>query len=256
MKRQTPAIGYIRVSGKGQTADDRDGLRRQRESIERYARTAGFQIIEWFEDGGVSGTTELENRPGLLDALTRTTTNGVKVMILEHSDRLARDLVVQETIIRQFIEAKVRILTADGFDLTDEDDDSRVFIRQVLGSANQFNKRVLARRMREARNKRRAQGKRAEGPPRFGTTDDEAKAVARIMVLARPKRGKRPTLQQIADTLNAEGFKTRSQLESEQKGAEGKAAKRPPAEWSKMVIARILQREGGTKPARQRRKRP
>lgn len=235
MKRTTPALGYLRVSGKGQMADDKDGLRRQRENIERYARTAGYALIEWFEDGGVSGATELENRPALLDALARIAANGVKVMLLEHSDRLARDLYVQEAIIKAFIDVRARIVTADGIDLT-EDDDSRRFIRQVMGAANEFAKRSLVRRMRAARDRKRATGARVEGPKPYGEVPAEAAVVERIRALRRkPKKGARPSLQAIADTLNREKVPTR-------RG-------RP---WAKQTIAKILARQAGERPARQR----
>lgn len=258
MKRKTtPAIGYLRVSSKGQTADDKDGLRRQRENIERYGRTAGYDLVEWFEDGGVSGATELENRPALLDALARIASNGVKVMILEHSDRLARDLYVQEAIIKAFVDVKARILTADGIDLT-EDDDSRRFIRQVMGAANEFAKRSLVRRMRAARERKRKNGQRVEGVRPFGELPGEAPIIQRVMELHRkPKKGTRLSLQAIADTLNREGRPTAAMIRWEQKRAEGQDPKgpKPQLQWTKNTVARIVARERGHGSARQRRDR-
>ena len=93
----TKAFGYIRVSGLGQV--DGDGPLRQREAIEKYASIYDFEIVEWFSDDGVSGTKEIDDRPALAEMLVALEENGVKVAICERLDRLARSLMVQETII-------------------------------------------------------------------------------------------------------------------------------------------------------------
>ena len=72
--------------------------------------------------------------------LTRIRANGVRVVIVERADRLARDLLVSEVIPGQFRDLGVRVIAADGgTDLTAGDDDpARVLIRQVLGAVAQF----------------------------------------------------------------------------------------------------------------------
>ena len=82
------AISYLRVSGKGQV--EGDGFERQRQSIARFAKAAKYEIVEEFRDEGVSGTKELDARPGLAALLDRIESNGVKVVIVERADRLAR----------------------------------------------------------------------------------------------------------------------------------------------------------------------
>lgn len=247
MKRtRTPALGYLRVSSKGQIAGDKDGMVRQRANVERFARMAGYDVIEWYEDAGVSGTTELENRPGLEAAVTRIAANGVRVMLLENSDRLARDLMVQEAIIKAFLDLRAQIITTDGYDLT-ADDESRVFIRQVMGAASQFAKRLLVRRMREARQRKRAKGTHVEGIRPFGTVADEAVALERIRQLHKA----RVSLTEIAATLNAEGFPTRSQRIHAVARTE---KSRPPMPWSKQTVAKIVRRDFAqqTKPRKKR----
>ena len=80
----------------------------------------------------MSGTKELADRPGLAKLIDRLESNGVRTVLLEHADRLARDLMVQEVILGQFVKLGARILTADGVDLTSSDDPTRRLIRQVL----------------------------------------------------------------------------------------------------------------------------
>src|SRR4051812_9097266 len=105
------AISYIRVSGKGQV--EGDGFQRQRAAVARFARQNKFELIEEFRDEGVSGTKDLANRPGLGALLDRIENNGVKVVLVERADRLARDLMVSEVILDQLTRAGARVLTAD-----------------------------------------------------------------------------------------------------------------------------------------------
>lgn len=50
-----------------------------------------------YREEGVSGTKE--SRPAWCDLMTALHSNGVRTVVIEKLDRLARDLVVQETII-------------------------------------------------------------------------------------------------------------------------------------------------------------
>ena len=71
---------------------------------------AKYELVEQFKDEGVSGTKELDARPGLAALLDRIESKGVKVVIVERADRLARDLMVSELILDQF----AKVLTAGG----------------------------------------------------------------------------------------------------------------------------------------------
>ena len=102
MASTVKAVSYLRVSGKGQV--DGDGFPRQRETIARYAKAAGFELVGEFRDEGVSGTKDLDAREGLSDLLARIRSNGVRLVLVERADRLARDLIVGELILNQFRE--------------------------------------------------------------------------------------------------------------------------------------------------------
>jgi DNA invertase Pin-like site-specific DNA recombinase len=204
------AVSYLRVSGKGQA--DGDGPDRQRDAIARFARSSGLSVVEEFSDLGVSGTRELADRPGLAALLDRLESNGVRTVIVERADRLARDLMVQEVIVGQFTKIEARILTSDGIDLTtSEADPTRRLIRQVLGAIAEFDKNITVLKLRAARERKRNRGERVEGVKPYGFFPAEGATIARMRDLRR-KRPKEPRLSflRVAERLNAEGHRNRA----------------------------------------------
>ena len=204
------AVSYIRVSGKGQV--DGDGPERQRRAVVRFAKTAGLAVLEEFSDLGVSGATELGDRPGLAALLDRLESNGVRTVIVERADRLARDLMVQEVIVGQFAKIGARIVTADGVDLTSGDQDpTRRLIRQVLGAVAEFEKNVIVLKLRAARERKRARGERVEGVKPYGTFPAEEAVLKRMRQLRRkPAKGSRLSCAAVAAQMNAEGHRNRA----------------------------------------------
>jgi DNA invertase Pin-like site-specific DNA recombinase len=205
---KTQAVSYLRVSGKGQVQGD--GFPRQRAAIAAFAKGAKLELLEEFRDEGVSGTTELEGRPGLAALLDRIESNGVKVVVIERADRLARDLMVSEVILAQFAAAGAKVLTADGADLSSAaDDPTRTLIRQVLAAVAQFDKSVVVLKLRAARERLRRKGLRVEGRKPYGFHPNERAIVAHMQALRAVSRDVRPSLADVAAQLNAEGHTTR-----------------------------------------------
>ena len=100
---------------------------------------------------------------------------------------------------------------------------------QLLVLVAEFDRRVTVMKLRAARERKRSRGERCEGRKPFGTRPGEAETLARIRELRRtPPNGRRLSLRQVCDTLNAEGLATRS----------GKP-------WSKQAMNRILGRVSG-----------
>jgi DNA invertase Pin-like site-specific DNA recombinase len=206
MKSQ--AVSYLRVSGKGQVAGD--GFPRQRAAIAKFCKAAKYDLVEEFCDRGVSGTQDLDGRPGLAALLDRIESNGVKVVIVERADRLARDLMVSEVILAQLAQAGAKVLTADGADLSSAaDDPTRTLIRQVLAAVAQFDKSVTVLKLRAARERLRRKGHRVEGRKPYGFRPDEKAIVEHMRALRAKPRGERLSYAGIAAQLNAEGHTTR-----------------------------------------------
>jgi len=206
----THGLAYLRVSGKAQI--EGDGFPRQRETIARYAKAHGIEVIDEYRDD-VSGTTDLDARAGLGDLMARIRANGVRVVLVERADRLARDLMVSEVLLAEFRRLEVTVIAADsGTDLTAGDDDpTRVLIRQVLGAVAQFEKSCLTAKLRAARVRKRQREGRCEGRRPFGTRPGEAEILALMKTLRRkPKNRDRLSYDAIAARLNELNRPTRT----------------------------------------------
>ena len=72
---------------------------------------------------------------------------------VDKANRLARDLVVSETLLAEFRKLGVKVVAAEGgTDLTvDNDDPSRKMIRQILGVVSEWEKSCIVQKLRAAR---------------------------------------------------------------------------------------------------------
>ena len=201
----TPALAYLRVSGLSQV--DGDGFTRQLEAIGKRAASQGMEIVGDYRDEGVSGTPGLDERPGLASLLERVLSNGVRTVIVERSDRLARDLIQGELILEEFRRAGVAVLEAEsGSDLTSEENPTVTLIRQVLGAVAQFDKSSTVSKLRAARIRKRRENGKCEGQKGYGPeVIREAKRLRRRS----PKTGAVRSFATIASELNAGPFPTR-----------------------------------------------
>jgi DNA invertase Pin-like site-specific DNA recombinase len=174
-------------------------------------------------------------------------------IVVYRLDRLARDLVVQEQLL-----AEVRRSVRDGdgnpvgaafstsaaeqaFLDDDPDDPSRKLIRQVLGAVSEFERSMIALRLRNGRKRKHEQGGYAYGRPGYGfaardgelvPVPEQQAAVERMRELRR----RRKTLREIAAALTAEGVP----------GPTG-------GTWSATAVQRALNRAGVKTTRRKRR---
>jgi DNA invertase Pin-like site-specific DNA recombinase len=174
--------------------------KRQRASIERFAKTAGYELVDWFNDPAISGADPLESRPGFAALLDRVEGNGVRVVLVEDASRFARDLVAQELGVLMLIKRDMRVITASGDDLTDATDPSRIMMRQIAGSFAEYEKRRLVRKLREAR----------ERSGKLGGRKTYAEARPGTVAVAKQLRASGLSYRKIAAELSARGHVTGS----------------------------------------------
>lgn len=201
------AVGYLRVSGLSQV--DMGGFPRQREAIEKFCIGAGFQIVRWYQEEAVPGKTELENRPALWQLRQDLLNDGIRTVVIEKMDRLARDLMVSESIIADFGRHQISIVSTLEPDLCSTDP-TRVLIRQILGAFAQYERSMIVAKLNAGRQRIRSQGLPCEGRKKYGCHPKhpgEASTIALVKTM-QAKEGLSAT--QIALRLNRQGIPTRS----------------------------------------------
>lgn len=196
------AFGYLRVSSQGQV--DGDGFARQEAAIRSYATAHDIELVRIYREEGVSGTVEV--RPALADMMLSLEKNGhgVKLVIIEKLDRLARDLMVQEAIVHDLTDGGFRLESAlEGADLLKKDP-SRKLMRQIFGAFSEYDKSMIVEKLRAARMRIREREGRCEG--RKPTSELRPELLAEVRRLRRAKPGqKRLTFAQIAERMNDDG---------------------------------------------------
>lgn len=214
------ALAYLRVSSKGQI--DGDGFARQEAAVTEWAARNGADLLGVFREEGISGTTELVNRPALNRLTARILEGGIDTVVVEKADRLARDLIVSELLLREFGKLGVRVIEAEGGnDLTagETGNPTARLVRQILAAISEYEKSSIVSKLRVARNRKRGATGRCEGNKPYGAKEGESEVVKVIKGL----RAEGLTVRQIAEELGNRGVKSRS----------GGA-------WSPSVVARAL----------------
>jgi hypothetical protein len=182
----------------------KDSDKRQRAAIDAFAKRAGFAVIAEFSDPGVSGADPIETRPGFSSLLDRIEANGVRTVIVEDASRFARELVTQELGIIALIKRRVRVLTANGDDLTDSSDPSRKMMRQIAGSFAEYEKARLVAKLKAARERKWATSPHPQmrGPQELGRDQSRAGAGGETVT---------PPLAEGASTVTAGGCRRTGQ---------------------------------------------
>jgi DNA invertase Pin-like site-specific DNA recombinase len=194
---------YLRVSGKSQV--DGDGFDRQLAAVRAYAKSNSIRIVKVYREEGVSGTKDMPHRPAFSEMLEALHSNGVRLVLVERLDRLARDLMIQESIIADLKRSGFEVVSVTEPDLC-SDDPSRKLMRQVLGAFAEYEKDVLVLKLRGAKQRLKAKtGVAHEGAKPFGYYEGEAAVLERMKAL----RSSGVAYDKIADILNHEGIKPR-----------------------------------------------
>jgi DNA invertase Pin-like site-specific DNA recombinase len=217
------AFAYLRVSGKGQI--EGDGFTRQRAAIKAYAVANDLKIAREFREEGVSGTIETMDRAGWAEMMAALHSNGVRTIIVEKLDRLARDLMVQEAAIADLRKHGFALVSVQEPDLM-ANDPTRVLMRQLMGAVAQYDKSQIVAKLRGARMRKRAKEGRCEGRKPYGFYDGENAVIGRMKALRAEGLG----FDRTAARMNAEGLQTRTR-----------------GRWHGVMINRILRAQSRAK---------
>ena len=233
MNKRSVAIGYARVSSQEQKLGQT--IRLQEKAIREKTAAEGWRLLRVEQDDAASGSNGLDTREGLARALAALEAGEASVLVITEYSRLARDLILQETLIQRLAAVDVRVEAA----LEPEvggDEHTRTLVRQVLGAVKQYERAVIRARMEAGRARAVAEGRRGQGQPPYGyraaerdekgrrgrlvENAEEQAALARMRLL----QANGTSLAAIARTLNAEGVPARR------------------GQWHPTSVARVLSR--------------
>jgi DNA invertase Pin-like site-specific DNA recombinase len=208
--KRVEAIGYMRTSSAANIGEGKDSEARQRKAIERYAKTAGMVIVDWFYDAAVSGADPIETRPGFTALLSRIAGNGVQTIIVETANRFARDLMVQEVGFAMLRDLGIALIAADSPISFLDDNPTSKLIRQILGAMSEFDKAMTVAKLKGARDRVRRQRGKCEGRKSYAERDGGQQLVALARELRHNPKGRPNSLRAVAARLAERGYVTPS----------------------------------------------
>jgi len=206
--KKIPAFAYLRVSSRGQTSGH--GFERQAETIQAYAAEHGYIVEETFRDA-FTGTEA--DRPEFNRMLATILTNGVRTILVESLDRLARDVMVQSLLLAKLAQHDITLINCvTGEDVTASlsDDPMRRALIQIQSVFSELEKSRLVSKLRRAREAVRDKIGKCEGRKAFGEKAGECETVHLMRALRRKRAGKRMSFAKIAVEMNRRSVPTRT----------------------------------------------
>ena len=209
---------YLRVST-DQQSESGQGLDLQETACRAWLRSHRYGLAEVITDAGKSGAADVAARPGLARALALLAADKADGIVVHRLDRLARDLVLQETVLadlhRQGKQLRSCSPAEDGQLLHDPDDPTRKLTRQILGAVAAYERDVIRLRLRAGRVRKGLHGGYAGGAPPYGW----AAVGGQLVKVPAEQTGIRlmtrladdgVSYRQIAATLEAKGIRSRA----------------------------------------------
>lgn len=178
------AVGYCRVSGKNQI--EKSGFDRQEEKIKRYCKRNKITLVQIYKEQ-VSGTKGESDRPEFTSMINSLLSNGTRTIVVESLDRLAREYRIQEQIIFYLASKEIDLISADSEEnITQEiqKDPVKKALIQMQGIFSELEKSRLVKKLKDAREKKKAATGKCEGAPCFGDLEQE-KEILKYIVNAR-----------------------------------------------------------------------
>ena len=230
---------YTRKSHEDGLEQEFNSLDAQREAAENYIASQkmnGWQLIpNRYDDGGFSGGTM--ERPALNALLTDVKDGLVDIIVVYKLDRLSRSLLDFMKLAEMLEKHNVSFVSVTQ-DINTSTSAGRMMLN-ILMTFAQYEREVIAERIRDkiAASKRR--GKYCGGPPPLGyNTKEDKKLVinakeAEIIKFIFKRYTELASAKKIAGELNAKGYHTKSRTSK-------KGVKRPGREFDSSYIYRVL----------------
>ncbi len=148
---------YLRVSTGEQTTEN------QRRELEQVAKRSGWQVVEVYEDAGISGANGREKRPAFDKLLTDATARQFDLVAAWSVDRLGRSLPHLVAFLGELHALKIDLyLHQQGIDTTTP---AGKAMFQMMGVFAEFERAMIQERVKSGLSRARASGKRLGRPP-------------------------------------------------------------------------------------------
>jgi DNA invertase Pin-like site-specific DNA recombinase len=187
------------------------GYDRQLDTVKAFCKQAGFKIADVYKEA-YTGTES--DRPEFTKMVTDILANGVKTVVIESQDRLARELMVQIQLLAYLTSKNITLYSAStGDNVTEsiERDPMRKAMVQMQGVFAELEKNLLVRRLSNGRDKVRKQTGKCEGRKPYSELSPKLlKEIKRLRRWPKTKDKKRLTYQQVCERLNEAGYRTAS----------------------------------------------
>jgi DNA invertase Pin-like site-specific DNA recombinase len=105
-------------------------------------------LIGTYHGEAVKGSDPIDARPNFAAMLEALEANGTKTIIVETTNRFARDLMVQEVGFAMLRARGIELIAADSPSSFLDDTPTARLIRQVLGAVSEFEKAMLVAKLR------------------------------------------------------------------------------------------------------------
>lgn len=215
--------GYVRVSTETQ-AEKGYGLDAQRGEIKKYAAANGIDLLNVFEDAGISGNLKdtegddaINKREGLMELLSVLSDDDTVIVL--NTSRLWRSDLTKAIVRRELMKRKARIISIEqpSYDLYMVSKDPSAYLTNAIMEALDVYERMsIALKLSRGRTVKAKAGDKPAGvcPYGYQYADDKKSVVvndaeAQLVKFMFTEAQKGKTLAQITEALNAKGLVTR-----------------------------------------------
>lgn len=209
------AVIYKRTSSNKNCGEGKDSGIRQSKTCTDYAKNNGYNIAQTFYDKGVSGSTNVYERPAFIDLLFYCKEKNIQHIIVEKIDRFCRDVLVQEIALKQINRDGLVLVSATNGNV-DETIESTL-VRQVMGAFAEYEASATATRLRVARERKAERNKqegittisgggKCGGRPSYAELQPDLVKEAKRLRRRNPKTKKQRSYDKVAEELFAMGY--------------------------------------------------
>ncbi len=196
-------FAYLRVST-DQQVESGAGLAAQEAACKVWAERQGMEISQVFIEEAISGSTGLDKRPALLQAISML--NKGDVLLVAKRDRLGRDPFAVAMIEAGVERKNAKLISAAG-EGTDSNGATDILMRRMIDAFAEFERNIIRGRTRDAMAAKKARGERVGYIPfgfqlAEGNRIEESPAEQAILAQIKELRTEGHSIRQIANELN------------------------------------------------------